>query len=620
MPHKVFICHSSKDKLVADAACAALEAHRIPCWIAPRDIAPGVEWGGAIVDAITDCQIVLLIFSQHANDSPDVRREINLSISEQKDLVPFRIQNVAPTGSIKYAVSNRHWLDAVDPPMEHRLGELSEKIARILNLPPGADPLWTSNPRETEPPTATVQQPQIDARDEELARLREIVKRQARGKVEPRAAESSGPQKNLANNVVQQQRAIQPRDLSEAIPQTTIAQKDNGATPPGRVRSDSLAGAVVQPPATPSKRTPLWKTPTAAIATTAIVLLCLIGLYLTSKHPAPPSKAALSQPNPAIPHRAETPSVAKGAIPPNPQGKLLRTLEGHTDAVHSVAFSPDGHTLASAADNVRIWDLATGKMLRAFRGHAYRVDSVAFSPDGRTLASGGDDNIIKLFDPTTGDAPRTLRGHAWWVWSTAFSPDGRTLASGSGDNTVKLWDLATGQTLRTLKGPNHAVLSVAFSPDGRTLASGNFDNTGSTDHLINLWDVATGLERHSMRGHTGSVFSVAFSPDSRTLASASTDNTIKLWDASTGQELLTLRGHTSSISSVAFSPDGRTLASASDDKTIRLWNAVNGQQLLTLRGHSGEVFSVAFSPDGNTLASGSYDKSVKLWDVSDKPR
>jgi len=145
MPHKVFICHSSKDKLVADAACAALEAHRIPCWIAPRDIAPGVEWGGAIVDAINDCKVVLLIFSQHANDSPDVRREINLSISEQKDLVPFRIQNVVPTGAIKYAVSNRHWLDAVDPPMEHRLLELSDKIARILNLPAEAEPLWTPN-------------------------------------------------------------------------------------------------------------------------------------------------------------------------------------------------------------------------------------------------------------------------------------------------------------------------------------------------------------------------------------------------------------------------------------------------------------------------------------------
>jgi hypothetical protein len=159
MSHKVFICHSSKDKLIADAACAALEAHRIPCWIAPRDIAPSAEWAGAIVDAITECQVVLLIFSQHANDSPDCRREINLSISEQKDLVPFRIENVLPTGAIKYAVSNRHWLDAVDPPMEHRLGELCDKIARLLNLPADADPLWATTARASEqavPPVSPV--------------------------------------------------------------------------------------------------------------------------------------------------------------------------------------------------------------------------------------------------------------------------------------------------------------------------------------------------------------------------------------------------------------------------------------------------------------------------------
>jgi TPR repeat protein len=142
MAHKVFICHSSKDKAVADAACAALESHRIPCWIAPRDISPSAEWGAAIVDAITECQIVLLIFSAHANASPDVRREINLSISEQKDLLPFRIENVNPTGAIKYAVSNRHWLDAVDPPLERRLLELRDKVARLLNMPSESGPLW----------------------------------------------------------------------------------------------------------------------------------------------------------------------------------------------------------------------------------------------------------------------------------------------------------------------------------------------------------------------------------------------------------------------------------------------------------------------------------------------
>src|ERR1700733_4346090 len=97
MAHKVFICHSSKDKLVADAACAALEAQRIPCWIAPRDILAGDEYGEAIIDALSTCQIVVLIFSLHANDSPQVRREIERAVSKEKIIVPFRIEDVLPT-------------------------------------------------------------------------------------------------------------------------------------------------------------------------------------------------------------------------------------------------------------------------------------------------------------------------------------------------------------------------------------------------------------------------------------------------------------------------------------------------------------------------------------------
>ncbi len=150
MPYDVFICHSTKDKLIADAACAALEARRISCWIAPRDILPSVEWGEAIVNAILECKVVVLIFSLNANESADVRREINLSIGEQKVLVPFRIEDVQPTGSIKYAVSNRHWLDAINPPMERRLVELSEKISLLLNRQPQTDELWKTPPPSDE--------------------------------------------------------------------------------------------------------------------------------------------------------------------------------------------------------------------------------------------------------------------------------------------------------------------------------------------------------------------------------------------------------------------------------------------------------------------------------------
>jgi hypothetical protein len=154
MAHQVFICYSSKDKLVADAACAALEAQRIPCWIAPRDVLGGEEYGKAIIEALSACQFVLLIFSRHANDSAQVRREIERAASKEKIIVPFRIEDVLPSDAMEYAIGNTHWLDAITPPMERRLAELCETISRLNLRQKGAGPMW--QPQEIPPTTAQV--------------------------------------------------------------------------------------------------------------------------------------------------------------------------------------------------------------------------------------------------------------------------------------------------------------------------------------------------------------------------------------------------------------------------------------------------------------------------------
>ncbi|MBD2184912.1 serine/threonine-protein kinase [Aerosakkonema funiforme] len=166
---------------------------------------------------------------------------------------------------------------------------------------------------------------------------------------------------------------------------------------------------------------------------------------------------------------------------------LKTTLTGHSNSVNSVAFSPDGQTLASGSfdDTIKIWDIRSGKLKTTLTGHSNWVRSVAFSPDGQTLASGSRDNTIKIWDIRSGQLKTTLTGHSDNVNSVAFSPDGQTLASGSDDKTIKIWDIHSGQLKTTLTGHSNDVNSVAFSPDGQTLAS-----SGSYDNTIKLWRIS----------------------------------------------------------------------------------------------------------------------------------
>jgi FKBP-type peptidyl-prolyl cis-trans isomerase FklB len=132
MPHDVFISHSTKDKSVADAVCAMLEQHGIRCWIAPRDITPGKEWGEAIIDAIAGSRVMILIFSSSANGSPQIRREVERAVNKEVVVVPLRIENVVPTKSLEYFIGSVHWLDALTQPFEMHLDKLVRAVQGVL--------------------------------------------------------------------------------------------------------------------------------------------------------------------------------------------------------------------------------------------------------------------------------------------------------------------------------------------------------------------------------------------------------------------------------------------------------------------------------------------------------
>jgi WD40 repeat protein/serine/threonine protein kinase len=288
----------------------------------------------------------------------------------------------------------------------------------------------------------------------------------------------------------------------------------------------------------------------------------------------------------------------------------LLTLQGHTDRVNSVAYSPDGKRLASASADktVKVWEAQTGKEIFTFKGHAGLIQSVVFSPDGKSLASVSLDRTLKVWDAQTGKELLSVPHLGWGALNVVFSPDGNSLACHG-----KVWDAQTGTPLLGLRVAFPIAVCVAFSPDGKRLA------TVSGDDTLTVWDVQTRQELITVKGHAkpGGVAAVgryvAFSPDGKRLASAFSPNLVKVWDAQTGQELLTLKGHTDRVYDVAFSPDGKRLASAGD-KTLRLWDAQTGQELLTFKGHDAHVSGVAFSPDGKYLASAG-DRTVKVWDT-----
>ena len=143
MAHDIFISHSSKDKTIADAVCATFEANGIRCWVAPRDVPPGAAWGAAIVDAIQKSRVMVLIFSENANTSGQIAREVERAADYGVTIVPIRVEDVAPAQSLQYFLSNIHWLDALSPPLERRLQEIVAKIQPMLGERTGSAPIVT---------------------------------------------------------------------------------------------------------------------------------------------------------------------------------------------------------------------------------------------------------------------------------------------------------------------------------------------------------------------------------------------------------------------------------------------------------------------------------------------
>jgi TPR repeat protein len=326
MSHDVFISHSAKNKVIGDAVCAMLESDGVRCWIAPRDVTPSREWGECIVEAIEQSRIMILVFTADANTSPQIRREVERAANNGVAILPLRLEDVTPAKALDYFIGNLHWLDALTPPLEAHLRNLSGTVKMLLARMPSRDAPGLQPPIQPDAPL--------------ISKL-----------PEPAASEKVGVQSGPANQGRSPAASAQPPMIEPVASETPPKQPFAVPAVPTKASREEPAPAVktkvapappaLKPPPTlssgvgaaPSKTTGVrnaWRA--VILGAVAALLVSLWAVHFARKHATPQVR---NEATPAV-HSDNANSVA-----------------GHSDTVASVPPEVgNGQALAGPSDKL----------------------------------------------------------------------------------------------------------------------------------------------------------------------------------------------------------------------------------------------------------------------------
>ena len=274
-------------------------------------------------------------------------------------------------------------------------------------------------------------------------------------------------------------------------------------------------------------------------------------------------------------------------------GKLRREIDAHSNAVYSVAYSPDGKSLASAgADrSIKLWNLSNGEMIRRFDGHSDTVYGIAISPDGKLLLSGGGDHEARLWSTETGEVTKQFKSSDLIVRRVAFSPDGKHFLVSTWDGKVRIRETATGQLRAMLSSGSHC---ADMTDDNRLVAT---SGRGSTAEVF-AFDLR---DRSTEEKLLIAKLIEQFQNDSYEIRDSAAKELVKIGMAAEPQ-----------LREAMSHKDAETRVQA---RHLRE-KVLSPEPIAKLTGHRGDVEVVCFSPDGRLLASACRGGDIKLWDTS----